>query len=100
MKIASPKNTAHQTANDEALEKCKAALKQKDKGDFEGAQDTMRPIWKDIGERSETTGLHPSIAAEVLLTVGILTGWIGSKRQVERAQETAKNLITEGITYF
>lgn len=100
MKIASPKNTAHQTANDEALEKCKAALKQKDKGDFEGAQDTMRPIWKDIGERPETTGLHPSVAAEVLLTVGILTGWLGSKRQVQNAQETAKNLITEGVTYF
>lgn len=100
MKIASPKNTAHQTANDEAQQKCQAALKQKDKGDFEGAQDTMRPIWKDIGERPETAGLHPSIAAEVLLTVGILTGWIGSKRQVDHAQETAKNLITEGITYF
>ena len=46
------------------------------------------------------TGLHPSVAAEVLLRVGVLTGWIGSKTQTKEAQETAKNLITESITYF
>ncbi len=101
MKIASPKlHASHQTANHEALRRCQDALKQKDKGDFEGALETMRPLWKGIGERPETTGLHSSIAAEVLLCVGVLTGWIGSKSQVKEAQETAKNLITEGVTYF
>jgi tetratricopeptide (TPR) repeat protein len=60
----------------------------------------MRPLWRGVGERPETTGLHPSVAAEVLLCVGILTGWIGSKNQIKKAQETAKDLITESITYF
>jgi tetratricopeptide (TPR) repeat protein len=60
----------------------------------------MRPLWGGVGERPELEGLHPSVAAEVLLRVGILTGWIGSKSQIKGAQETAKNLITESITYF
>ncbi len=101
MKIASPKlDTAHLNANDEALLRCKTALEQKDRGDYAGAQETMRPLWKRVGERPKTTGLDPSVAAEVLLCVGILTSWIGSKNQIRDAQELAKNLITQSMTYF
>jgi tetratricopeptide (TPR) repeat protein len=60
----------------------------------------MRRYWKSVGERPDTAGLHASVSAEVLLCVGILTGWIGSKIQVDDAQETAKNLISEAINYF
>ena len=101
MKIASPKlDTAHLNANDEALLRCKTALEQKDRGDYPGAQETMRPLWKGVGERPKTTGLEPSVVAEVLLCVGILTSWIGSKNQIRDAQELAKNLITQSMTYF
>lgn len=101
MKIASPKlNTAHLNANDEALLRCKTALEQKDRSDYAGAQETMRPLWKRVGERPKTTGLDASVVAEVLLSVGILTSWIGSKNQIRDAQELAKNLITQSITYF
>ena len=44
--------------------------------------------------------LHPSVAAEVLLCAGILTGWVGSRNEIKEAQEVAKNLITESITYY
>ena len=99
--MASPKlEIAHLNANDEALLRCKTALEQKDRGDYAGAQETMRPLWKRVGERPKTTGLNPSVAAEVLLCVGILTSWIGSKNQIRDAQELAKNLITQSITYF
>ena len=99
--MASPKlGTAHLNANDEALRRCKIALEQKDRGDYTGAQETMRPLWKRIGERPKTTGLDPSVAAEVLLCVGILTSWIGSKNQIRDAQELAKNLITQSMTHF
>jgi tetratricopeptide (TPR) repeat protein len=40
------------------------------------------------------------VAAEVLYCVGVLTGWIGSQIQFKGAQESAKDLITESITYF
>ena len=101
LKIASPKlHTSHLTANAEALLRCQTALEQKDKADYEGAQETMRRLWRGVGERPETDSLHPSVAAEVLLCVGILTGWIGSKVQNKDAQEAAKNLISEAINYF
>jgi len=101
VKIASPKlHTANLNANDEALLRCKTALEHKDRGDYAGAQETMRPLWKRVGERPKTTGLNPSVSAEVLLCVGILTSWIGSKNQVGDAQELAKDLITQSMTYF
>lgn len=101
MKIASPKlQTLRLTANDEALQRCEAALLQKDAGDYEGAQKIMRRLWRGVGQRPEIDGLHAPVAAEVLLCVGILTGWIGSKTQDKNAQEIAKNLISESIAYF
>jgi tetratricopeptide (TPR) repeat protein len=101
VKIASPKlHTSHLTPNAEALLRCQYALEQKDKGDYEGARDLMGRVWRGVGERPNLEGLDPSIAAEVLLCVGILTGWIGSKIQFKDAQEIAKNLITESITYY
>ena len=101
MKVASLKlDSAHRNANDEALLRCRTALEQKDRGDYEGAQETMRPLWKGVGERPKTAALDPSVAAEVSLCVGILTSWIGSKNQIRDAQELAKNLITRSITYF
>jgi tetratricopeptide (TPR) repeat protein len=101
MKISSPKlDTSHLTANDAALRRCKTALALKDKGDYEGARAVMHPVWKRVGERPEIRGLHPSVAAEVLLCAGILTGWIGSKEGIEEAQEVAKNLISESINFY
>ena len=101
MKIASPKlHTSHLTANEEALVRCQAALERRDAGDYRNAQDVIRSLWKGMGSRPNLTGLHPSVAAEVLYCVGVLTGWIGSQIQQKEAQETAKDLITESIIYF
>lgn len=100
VKITSPKlDTSHLSANEEALVRCQAALELKDKGDYKGTQDVMRPLW-NFGERPGITELHPPVMAEVLLCAGILTGWIGSKNQIEGAQETAKDLITESIDLY
>jgi tetratricopeptide (TPR) repeat protein len=101
MRITSPKlHASHITANEEALLRCQAALELKDKGDYEGAREAMGPLWSIVGERPEVAGLYPSVSAEVLLCVGILTGWVGSKEGVECAQEMAKNLISGSITYY
>lgn len=101
MKIASPRlNTSHLTENEAALLRCQSALELKDKGDYQGAQEMMRPLWKAVGERPKLKVLHASVAAEVLLCVGVLTGWIGAKNEVQQAQEIAKNLITESIDFY
>ena len=100
MKITSLKmDTSHLTANEEALLRCQTALELKDRGDYEGARRGMAPLWGRVGERPKTVELHPSVAAEVLLCAGILTGWIGSKEGIEDAQEVAKNLISESISF-
>jgi len=93
-------DASHLTANEEALVRCQRALILKDQGDYDSAQKVMRPLWARVGERPEIGRLHASVSAEVLLCVGVLTRWIGSKNQVEEAQETAKNLITESITFY
>ncbi|MEN3329396.1 MAG: MalT-like region [Acidobacteriota bacterium] len=99
--MASPKlETAHLNANDEVLRRCRIALEQKDREDYAGAQKTMRPYWSRVGERPNTRELDLPATAEVLFCVGILTSWIGSKNQVSHAQETAKNLLTQSISYF
>jgi len=53
-----------------------------------------------MGEAPNTQGFERSVAAEVSLCVGILTGCIGSKNQLSDAQEIAKNLITQSMSYF
>lgn len=101
MKITSPKqDTSNHSANEAALRMCERALELKDRGDCEGARKVMRPLWKNVGDRPEIEGLHPSVAAEVLLCVGVLTRWIGSRNEINETQETAKNLVTESITLF
>jgi tetratricopeptide (TPR) repeat protein len=92
--------SSHLTLNESAWLRCQAALELKDRGDYEGAREVMRPFWKRLGERPQIEGLESSVAAEILLHVGILTRWIGSKNQVSDAQDTAKDLISESITLF
>jgi tetratricopeptide (TPR) repeat protein len=44
--------------------------------------------------------LEGNTSAEVLLQVGVLSGWLGACKQVADAQEAAKNLISESATLF
>jgi tetratricopeptide (TPR) repeat protein len=101
MKIASPKlNTSHLSGNEAATQRCKRAFELKDRGAYEAAAGVMRPLWKRLGDRPNVTGLHDLVAAEVLLTTGVLTGWIGSREAVKDADKTARDLISESIGIY
>ncbi|HEX7771326.1 MAG TPA: hypothetical protein VF435_02825, partial [Pyrinomonadaceae bacterium] len=91
---------SHLTPNESAWRRGQAALELKDRGEYDRAQEVMRPFWKRFGERPNTEGLNPETAAELLLTVGILTRWIGTKNQISTAQDVAKDLISESISLF
>ncbi len=80
--------------NNEALLCCSKALELRDKGDADGALAAMLPLWKGLGLRPEIAGLHPTVVPDVLLCVGILTGWIGSRNEIKEADGWAKDLIT------
>lgn len=88
------------TLNEGAWFRCQAAVELKDRGEYDRAREVMQPFWKKFGERPELEGLNPPMTAEVLLHVGILTRWIGSRNQISDAQDVAKDLISESITLF
>src|SRR6267142_5392196 len=101
MKITWSKlDTSHLSPNDAALLRRQYALDLRDQSNYEGARQVMLPLWKNVGDDPEVEGLDSSVAAEVLLCVGILTSWIGSREGIEESQETAKNLIGKAITIF
>ena len=80
--------------------RCQFAKGLEDVGSFEAARDAMGELWAGVGTRPVLDELGEPTAAEVLLRVGTLTGWLGSAKQIEGSQEAAKNLISESITKF
>jgi len=101
LKLASPKlDTSHLSRDEEAVSRCEIALEQRDNETPQGALEIMRPFWSGVGTRPETQGLQPETVADVFFCTGTLTGWIGARHQIKDAQESARNLITESITYY
>ncbi|HJP94131.1 MAG TPA: response regulator [Pyrinomonadaceae bacterium] len=80
--------------------RCQLARQLEQAWNFEAAREAMGHLWQRVGERPNLEGIDEETKGEVLLRSGALTGWIGSTRQIEGAQETAKNLITESIAIF
>jgi tetratricopeptide (TPR) repeat protein len=88
------------SADQQARLRCELARQLEQSWNFEAAREAMGHLWRRVGERPGLEGINEYSQAEVLLRAGALTGWIGSTRQIEGAQETAKDLITESITVF
>lgn len=80
--------------------RCQLAKELTESGSYEAARSTIGRLWTRIGERPVLDGLDKPAAAEVLLRVGILSGLIGSARQIEGTQEIAKDLISESKRLF
>lgn len=96
LKIADPDTNR----NERARLRCRLAKSREEAGDYEGAREAMGRLWSRVGEDPKLDGLDQATAAEVLLRAGVLTGCIGDARQLEGAQETAKNLISESMATF
>lgn len=79
---------------------CELAKSSENKGDFELARQSLSLYWRCPGERPQLKGLAPSVAAELLLRAGVITGALGAKSQVADPQEAAKNLISESLSLF
>jgi CheY-like chemotaxis protein len=80
--------------------RCEVSRAYEKAGDFERACAALGGLWRGVGERSAVEGLAPDAAAEVLLQAGILSSDIGGAREVDGAQEAAKNLISESAALF
>ena len=88
------------STDENALARCQWAKELEEAGDYEAAREAMKGLWERVGERPSITGLGERAAAEVLLRAGVLSGWIGSSRQIENSQEAAKDLISESAALF
>ena len=86
--------------NERARLRCQLAKQLEDAGNYEAAREAMGELWSRVGEYPVLDELDPATAAEVLLRAGVLTGWIGSVKQIEGAQEKAKNLVSESLRRF
>lgn len=62
------------------LARCKLAKQLEEVGNYEAAREAMGDLWPSPGAVPENEGLTESTSAEVLLTVGSLTGWLGSRQ--------------------
>jgi tetratricopeptide (TPR) repeat protein len=79
---------------------CELAKEFENKGEYEEAREMLSGLWPRMDQRPRVKGLEPTIAAEVLLRVGVLIGWIGGSNQIPDAQEKAKDYISESLAIF
>ncbi|MGI9104933.1 MAG: response regulator [Pyrinomonadaceae bacterium] len=86
--------------NERARLRCELAKRLEEAGNYEAAQEALGGLWQGVGERPQVAGLNTHMEADVLLRVGVLSGRIGSTRQLKDAQGKAKDLISESITIF
>jgi CheY-like chemotaxis protein len=104
--MTATKELVHQLAdpnlsiNQRAQLRCQLASQLEDEGDYEAAREALGELWQRVGERPLLEGLDEETKGAILLRAGVLTGWIGSAKQITGAQETAKNLISESIAIF
>ncbi|HVF55038.1 MAG TPA: sigma 54-interacting transcriptional regulator [Pyrinomonadaceae bacterium] len=86
--------------NERALLRCELSKELTEAGNFDAACDALGDLWRGVGEKPVFDGLNQKAAAEILLRAGTLSGWIGSARQIDGAQEIAKDLISESLFIF
>lgn len=79
---------------------CEAAKEFENRGEYDRACKVLSDYWRRLGDDPKLDGLEPSIAAEILLRAGVLTGIVGAYRQIPGAQETAKDLLTQAQSIF
>jgi len=88
------------STDERVLLSCQLAKQFEKKGNYEAACGAIRNVWPGLGKHPNLDTLHPRTAGEVLLRVGVLTGWIGSSRLIKGSQQIAKNSISESIGIF
>jgi tetratricopeptide (TPR) repeat protein len=88
------------TEDERVLLCCRVASDLIHKGQHDSAREALGELWRGIGERPNVEGIGEGTAAEVLLQVGALSGWLGASQQVQGAQAAAKDLVSESAALF
>jgi tetratricopeptide (TPR) repeat protein len=94
------KNETDMPVLENVIPLCELAKSLEEAGEFELAEETLRPFWQGLPNRPNTNGMAEGAKGELLLRTGTLTGWIGSAKQIPGAQEIAKDLVSESANIF
>ena len=88
-------------SDERALLRCQFAAKLIHVGKYEAAREALGELWQGVGNRPRLKELSSqTVGAEVLLQCGVLSGWLGSVKQIPEAQEKAKDLLTKSLRQF
>lgn len=87
-------------SSEAVLGRCELAKKFEEAGDYGAAIAAMGRLWTEQNITETLENLDEMAIAELLLRRGVLTGWMGSARQLEGSQEAAKDLISKSIISF
>jgi hypothetical protein len=79
------------TTDERALIRCGVASDLIHRGQHDAACEAFGELWRGIGERPNVEGFDEGTAAEVLLQVGALSGWLGASR-LRRAADVAEGV--------
>jgi tetratricopeptide (TPR) repeat protein len=82
------------------LLRCEIATEYIQRGQYEAAREALYPYWRGTGERPNTQGLTEMTTAELLLQCGSLSGWLGTAKHKQGAQDVSKDLISEALRLF
>src|SRR5205807_2308597 len=78
---------------------CSLAKQFEKTGDYESAYEALSEFWPEPDKSPNVKGLDPPTKADMLLRAGALAGWRGGA-EAEGDQESAKDLITRGLTIY
>lgn len=85
---------------EKALLRCEIAAEYIELGQYEAAREALYAYWRGIGQRPDTQGLIETTTAELLLQCGSLSGWLGTAKHKQGAQDISKDLISEALRLF
>ena len=85
---------------EQTLLRCEIAAEYIQRGQYEAAREALYPYWRGTGERPDTQELTETTTAELLLQCGTLSGWLGTAKHKQGAQDVSKDLISEALRLF
>lgn len=86
--------------NERVRLRCQLARQFERTGNYTAACRAMDDLWRGVGKRPHLDTLDAPTSAEVLLRIGVLTGWVGDIKLVKSSQEIARSLLSESLEIF
>ncbi len=86
--------------NERVRLRCQLAKQFERTGDYAAACRAMDNLWAGVGQRPNLDKLDERTSAEVLLRIGVLSGWIGAIRLINGSQQMSRSLMTESVAIF